>query len=116
MFHTFFPFFSKFGNFNKIQLKTIPHILKGENVVLISGTGSGKTRAIIAPVVERLLTVDDQDDVFLYICPTRALVNDTFKRLQSPMDSLGLKIIRKTGDYPYNKKKNEKGNRNNCNN
>ena len=38
----------------------------------------------------------------LCISPTRALVNDLFERLQGPVESLGLKIARRTGDYHDN--------------
>jgi len=100
--NTFYAFFSKWGNFNEIQLRTIPRILKGDNIILVSGTGSGKTRALVAPVVELLIRENERDDLFIYICPTKALVNDTFRRLTTPFEVLGLIIGRKTGDYYFN--------------
>jgi len=54
--------------------------------------------------MELYIRENSRNDILLYICPTKALVNDTYRRLLSPFDNLGLKIIRKTGDYPYNEK------------
>ena len=52
---TWIPFFSRFGNFLPIQELTIPHILSHENVVVISPAASGKTEAVIAPLIENLI-------------------------------------------------------------
>ncbi|NOR87763.1 MAG: DEAD/DEAH box helicase [Bacteroidales bacterium] len=37
-----------------IQFKTIPHILKGEDVLAIAQTGTGKTAAFAIPIIEKL--------------------------------------------------------------
>ncbi len=37
-----------------IQFKTIPHVLKGEDVLAIAQTGTGKTAAFAIPIIERL--------------------------------------------------------------
>ncbi len=97
---TWRPFFSRFGRFTPIQELAIPHILKKENVVVISPAATGKTEAVIAPILENLLKEDCQGLNVLYISPTRALVNDLFRRLEGPLSELNLKIGRKTGDYP----------------
>jgi ATP-dependent Lhr-like helicase len=98
---TYVPFFSRFGSFTPIQELAIPHILKGENVVLISPAASGKTEAVIAPVIENLINDGDINDLkILYVSPTRALVNDLFRRLEEPIKYLRLTIERKTGDHP----------------
>lgn len=97
---TWFPFFSRFGQLTEVQLRTIPRVLTGENVVVISPSASGKTEAIAAPLVERHLDRDGPGLVALYITPTRALVNDLYRRLREPMEYLGLGLARKTGDHP----------------
>jgi ATP-dependent helicase Lhr and Lhr-like helicase len=101
---TWVPFFSRFGRLTPVQCSTIPKILEGENVVVISPAATGKTEAVVAPVIENLLP--DKKDLFsiLYISPTRALVNDLNRRLSSPIDYLKLTqeldLARKTGDRP----------------
>ena len=97
---TWFPFFGRFGRLTEVQVRVIPLIIEGRNPVVISPSASGKTEAVTAPVVERL--VPDRREAFsvLYISPTRALVNDLYRRLQGPMEYLGLGLARKTGDHP----------------
>ncbi|MGQ9701513.1 MAG: DEAD/DEAH box helicase [bacterium] len=103
--HTWNPFFSRFGRFTPIQELAIPHILDGENVVVISPAATGKTEAVIAPIIENLFSKDTKGLRVLYITPTRALVNDLFRRLEEPIISLNLTIARKTGDHPTIDKK-----------
>jgi len=97
---TWLPFFSRFGRLTQVQVQTIPEILKGENVVAISPSASGKTEAVVAPVVERLLPVEPGRFSVLYVSPTRALVNDLYRRLAEPLGYLRLPLARKTGDHP----------------
>ena len=97
---TWTPFFSRFGRLTEVQVRAIPLILEGRNVVVISPAASGKTEAVVAPAVERLLP--DRRDRFsiLYVSPTRALVNDLYRRLVEPLQYLELALARKTGDHP----------------
>jgi ATP-dependent Lhr-like helicase len=102
---TWFPFFSRFGRLTRVQEQAIPRILAGENLVLISPAASGKTEAVAAPLVERLMDKDRSGCSILYISPTRALVNDLYRRLREPVEALGLEIGRKTGDHPRAEKR-----------
>jgi ATP-dependent Lhr-like helicase len=97
---TWTPFFSRFGRFTEVQRRAIPPVLEGRNVLVISPSASGKTEAIIAPVVERLLPDRCRGLRVLYVSPTRALVNDLSRRLTGPFEYLGLELDRKTGDRP----------------
>lgn len=95
------PFFSRFSKFTAIQELTIPHILNRENVVVISPAATGKTEAVIAPILENLIMDKKLKGLkVLYISPTRALVNDLYRRLEEPITYLGFALGRKTGDRP----------------
>jgi len=73
-----------------IQRKAIPCILRGENVLLMSPTGSGKTEAVFAPLFSILLNNKDFDGVkILYISPFRALARNMYKRLKTYIEKLG---------------------------
>jgi len=97
---TWFPFFGHFPRLTEVQARTILEVLAGKNLVVISPAASGKTEAVTAPVVERLLPDRRNRFSVLYISPTRALVNDLYRRLSQPLEYLGLKLARKTGDHP----------------
>jgi ATP-dependent Lhr-like helicase len=95
--HTWSPFFQRFGRLREVQIKAIPPLLEGRDAVICSPTSSGKTEAACAPIIER--SMGKRNWQILYICPTRALVNDLFLRLEGPLKSLGLTIERRTGDH-----------------
>ena len=78
---TWTPFFSRFGRLTEVQVRAIPVILDGKNLVVISPAASGKTEAVVAPAVERLLPDRRGRFSILYVSPTRALVNDLHLRL-----------------------------------
>ena len=91
-------FFEIHGRLTDIQRKAIPVILQGQNLLISSSTATGKTEAVCAPLVERNIDINTPWTI-LYICPTRALVNDLYERLYSPLSSLDLRLVRKTGEH-----------------
>jgi len=99
------PFFGHYGRFTPIQEITIPVLLEKNNAVVISPAATGKTEAVVAPVLENLLVKGSLEDAsgklkVLYISPTRALVNDLYRRLQEPVNYLDITLGAKTGDRP----------------
>jgi ATP-dependent Lhr-like helicase len=97
---TWITFFGRFGKLLPVQIETIPLVLECKNAVITSPTASGKTEAIIAPLIERLFNEGWRSLAILYISPTRALVNDIFYRLKEQLEELGISTSLKTGDKP----------------
>jgi ATP-dependent helicase Lhr and Lhr-like helicase len=95
---TWHVFFQKFGRLKSVQREAIPKILNGNDVLIVSGTASGKTEAVCAPLIERNLGRKGTWTI-LYITPTRALVNDLYQRLYEPAQSLNLILKRRTADH-----------------
>ncbi|MES2203458.1 MAG: DEAD/DEAH box helicase [Patescibacteria group bacterium] len=63
-----------------IQDRSIPHILRGEDVVGIANTGTGKTAAFLVPLVNKVIT--GKGERVLIMVPTRELaiqINDELK-------------------------------------
>jgi ATP-dependent helicase Lhr and Lhr-like helicase len=85
-----------------IQAQAIDLIYEGADTLIISPTASGKTEAAIIPIAAHLQINSDQKA--LYIAPTRALLNDLFKRLDAPLNSLGLELKIRHGDIPMSEK------------
>ncbi len=82
------------------QEKTIPLILAGKNILLISPTATGKTEAAFLPVLSMLL--QGQQGVpgikVLYITPLRALNRDMLDRLEWWCNNLDVKLAVRHGD------------------
>lgn len=93
-------FFGRFRRLTPIQRGAIPRILRGGNLLLTAPTATGKTEAFMAPLTEIHVRPQHGDPVILYIAPTRALVNDAFRRLETPLHRLGVGLARKTSDHP----------------
>lgn len=62
-----------------IQDKAIPHVLKGEDVVGIANTGTGKTAAFLIPLINKVLTNDKEN--ILIVVPTRELAQQIQEEL-----------------------------------
>ncbi|MBX5329284.1 MAG: DEAD/DEAH box helicase [Candidatus Bathyarchaeota archaeon] len=81
------------------QAKAIPHVLAGENVLLIAPTGSGKTEAVLLPIFSKLIQQEKKRGIsIVYITPLRALNRDLLKRLSFWVQRLGLTVEVRHGD------------------
>lgn len=93
-------FYGEFSKLRNVQESTIDPIIANRNVVLTSATGSGKTEAVMAPMVGKYWRQAVRDDslFLLYISPTKALANDLEKRLLPPLTKLHLRVGIRHGD------------------
>ncbi|MFH1910307.1 MAG: DEAD/DEAH box helicase [bacterium] len=67
-----------------VQDKSIPHILKGKDLVGIANTGTGKTAAFLLPLIEKCFK--NRSKRVLIIAPTRELaqqIDDEFRKFSS---------------------------------
>ena len=94
-------FFGSFRRLTEIQRRAIAPILAGKNALVVSATASGKTEAVVAPLLARLREAggDPARRIrLLVVAPTRSLVNDLAARLETPLERMGLTCGRQIGD------------------
>ena len=96
-------FFGNFKGLRPVQEAAAPPILEGHDVLIRSATASGKTEAAMAPLVDRLLpTMRNGDGVaIIVVSPTRALVNDLYRRLEEPLGQIGLRAGIRHGERDH---------------
>ena len=80
-------------------------ILDGKNCIVLAPTAGGKTEAAIFPVLSGCLTNQEIGLRALYVCPTRALLNNQEERLTRYADMLGLGAFKWHGDVTPSQKK-----------
>jgi ATP-dependent Lhr-like helicase len=82
------------------QAETIPKILEGKNVLLISPTATGKTEAAMLPVLNMLIQMPDRPPGIkvLYVTPLRALNRDLMERLEWWCNNLDIRLATRHGD------------------
>lgn len=82
------------------QAAAIEAIRRGENVVLATGTASGKTLAYNIPVLWRLL--EEPSARAIYLFPTKALAQDQLRALRDITGRMGWDVLMGTydGDTP----------------
>ena len=73
-------------------------ILDGNNCLVLAPTAGGKTEASIFPVLSGCLTLQEPGLRVLYICPTRALINNQEDRLGEYAAMVGLGAFKWHGD------------------
>ena len=96
--NTYRAFYGAFAVLRPFQHEVILPILQGQDLILQAATGSGKTEAVLAPCLERLIA-SGRAEAILYVVPTRALAQDLRRRLEPIIhERLGLRLGIRTGD------------------
>ena len=76
----------------------------GGNLLLSSGTASGKTEAAFLPVLTELFYNPSKSVGVMYISPLKALINDQFKRLEQLLLDSNIPVCKWHGDASQSKK------------
>lgn len=82
------------------QQQAIENILAGQNTIICSGTGSGKTEAFFLPILNYCLKNPSPGIKALIVYPMNALANDQYDRFARYLAGTGVTFARYTGDTP----------------
>ncbi len=109
-----------FGCFTEPQRYAILNIHSMQNTLITAPTGTGKTLAAFAAILNELITLADlgklEDKVYcIYVSPLRALSNDIERNLNEPLRAikekakkqgkkLNIRVAVRTGDTPTSKR------------
>ena len=90
----------------QVQIEACEAILDGDsNIVIASGTASGKTEAAFFPILTLLEQSAPESVGVLYISPLKALINDQFERLNELLNDSGIPVWPWHGDAPQSMKR-----------
>ncbi len=96
---------SRFKEPTSIQKLVIPKALKGKNLLVIAGTGLGKTESAMLPLFNNLSQKEHKPISLLYITPLKSLNRDMFERLLWWCNKLDLDISVRHGDTTQHERK-----------
>lgn len=74
-----------------IQVKTIPYILKGKDVIGLANTGTGKTGAFLLPMIHKIMA--DPRQKLLVMVPTRELAIQIQEEFVALTQGLNIKSV-----------------------
>ncbi len=96
---------NKWENLHEIQVRAIEAILDTPDHILISsGTASGKTEAVLLPIITDLHHHPPMSIGAMYIGPLKALINDQFARIAELLEETDIPVQSWHGDVAQSKK------------
>ena len=90
----------------QVQVKSIPYILEGKDVIAQAQTGTGKTLAFLLPILEKI-DVNSEDTQALIISPTRELAIQISEEAQKLISVKGINILSAYGGQDVEKQLNK---------
>ena len=90
----------------QVQVKSIPYILEGKDVIAQAQTGTGKTLAFLLPILEKI-DVNSEDTQALIISPTRELAIQISEEAQKLISVKGIHILSAYGGQDVEKQLNK---------
>lgn len=94
----------KWKDLTPIQKATIPRFREKKDMLVIAPTASGKTESVLIPVFDDILKNGLEPMSVLFVSPLKALINDTYQRIEFWCDQFDLSVTKWHGDVPSSQK------------
>lgn len=96
----------RWKKFSRIQDQAIPLIIQTQDdVILSSGTASGKTEAAFLPILSLVEDTAPSELNVLYVSPLKALINNQFERIEKLCSLSNIAVHRWHGDVNQSAKR-----------
>jgi superfamily II DNA/RNA helicase len=88
------------------QARAIEKAQQGRNMIVATGTGSGKTECFMLPILDDILRRNEEGIRAIIVYPMNALANDQLERMRKLLTDLPeITFGRYTGDTPWDRSK-----------
>lgn len=88
-----------------VQIETADLLFNSDrNLIVSSSTASGKTEAVLFPMLSLLCENEPSGVGILYIAPLKALINDQFARVEELLDEANISVFHWHGDISSTQK------------
>lgn len=94
----------KWKDLTPIQKATIPRFKEKKDMLVIAPTASGKTESVLIPVFDDILKNGLEPMSVLFVSPLKALINDTYLRIEFWCSQFDCTVTKWHGDVPSSKK------------
>lgn len=94
----------KWKDLTEIQKSTIPRFRENKDMLVIAPTASGKTESVLIPVFDDILKNNLEPMSVLFVSPLKALINDTYGRVEFWCNEFDLTATKWHGDVSASQK------------
>ncbi|WP_414469276.1 DEAD/DEAH box helicase [Methanobacterium sp. ACI-7] len=94
----------KWKDLTDIQKSTIPRFREKKDMLVIAPTASGKTESVLIPVFDDILKNNLEPMSVLFVSPLKALINDTYQRIEFWCNHFDLTVTKWHGDVQASQK------------
>ena len=94
----------KWKDLTEIQKSTIPRFREKKDMLVIAPTASGKTESVLIPVFDDILKNGLEPMSVLFVSPLKALINDTYQRVEFWCNQFDLTVTKWHGDVSTSQK------------
>lgn len=94
----------KWKDLTSIQKSTIPRFRENKDMLVIAPTASGKTESVLIPVFDDILKNNLEPMSVLFVSPLKALINDTYGRVEFWCNEFDLTVTEWHGDVSASQK------------